>query len=106
MSSLHTKYSEWRTLNNQIKDLETKLKLLKSTQKKKMEELYTIMSQNEIEEYFELKKEQVKPKERKKPLTAKKKKEALIQYFAKLGINEPEKFIQDIKNIEKNAKKD
>ena len=100
---LHAKYMEYKILNQQIDDLDKKIKILKKTKKEKSEQIFAIMEKNNLDEYLDLKKTQIQPKEKKKPRTQKDKKLALIQFFKKMGINDPENFVKEIKNIEKNS---
>ncbi len=104
MSLVHSNYTEWKNINHQIKDLELKLKSLRVLEKKKKEELYKSMEAANLDSYYDLKKEAIKPKEKKKPLTSKKKSEALVKYFAKMGIENPEKLVKEMREVEKNAR--
>ena len=104
MSSLHTKYSERKNIEHQIKDLEVKLKKLRVDYKQNTTDIKNIMEIVKVDQYMEIKIDSLKPKEKKKPLTKKKKTIALIEHFTKMGVDNPEKFVAELHEVEKNAR--
>ena len=105
MSSLHTIYSERKNISNQMKEYETRLKKLRTDHKSKTIQLRKIMTEKEVEKYMDVKLEDLIPKEKKKPVTKKMKNTALIDHFKKLGVSNPEKFVLELNEIQKNARK-
>ena len=104
MTSIHAKHSERKNIEGKIKDFETKLKQLRKDLKTNTLVLYDLMVKAELEEYQDLKIEKLKPKEKLKPLTKKKKTVALVKHLGKLGIQNPEKFVEELRTVEKNAR--
>lgn len=102
--AIHILYSELQNINARITDIDKTLKQLKHDKKVRMNQLYEIMKEQSVENYKDISIKTLEPKEKRKPLTEKKKREALILHFKKLGITDPEKFVKEMRDIERNSR--
>lgn len=91
---------EIKSIDEELKRLSIKSKMLRNQKKEKQKILYQYMLKHKLQEYKGVKITKVKPLPKRK--TEKQKKAESIEMFRKAGIPNPEKFYLEYKNKMKN----
>jgi len=93
---------EIKSIQNEIKRLNSHIKNLREQKRKSEEHLYKYMKNRNLEEFEGIKIKNIEPKPKKKRLTKKQKKMEYISCFQQEGINDPEGLWNKLENTTKN----
>lgn len=100
--SKHVTYTaELRVVNNQIKNLNKQLRLLRVRKKTLENNLLKYMNKHELQKIDEFEYNKLKPKEKKilKPkVSEKQRKSTTVEIFKQIGVINPDKLYDEIKN--------
>jgi len=92
---------EIASIDRELKRLRAHIKELTQQRAKAQEHLYAHMTRNRLEEVEGIRVEKVTPKVKVQRKSAKEKKQAALQLFMEVGINDPDTFWEDLQKIQK-----
>lgn len=102
--SLETKYRERLVIQRRIKEHEAELKKLRMDMKVYTENIRQCMERDGIDKYQDIVLSDLQPKPKKKPLTKKKKRNALVEHFTSMQLNNPKEIVDVILRVQENAR--